>query len=388
MRQLARLSLAMFFGGAVAAAGASAPGRPVSLKATDGMNLAATYFPAAGPGPGILLFHQCNRERSTWNALAAELASKGFHVLTLDYRGYGESGGTPYTQLTFPQQRSVGQKWPGDVDVAFEYLRSQPGVRPDVFGAGGASCGVNQSIQLSRRHPEVKSLVLLSGNTNLEGRKHLQSAPTLPIFLAAADDDGGAVEGMAWLDATSGNAANKFVEYKTGGHGTDMFKAHPDLPKMIVAWYEATLLGKGGGVVSASKRDRPKPGPTVQILVLMDEPGGPARVAEQLAAQSRKDPKSPVLETGFVNRLGYQALEAGDPRSAVEILQINVTANPSSANAWDSLGDAYLADGQKDKAREAAQKALALLPDDKSADGDQRKAIQDSAQGKLDQLKN
>ena len=64
--------------------------------------------------------------------------------------------------------RLVNEVWPGDMDVAFSYLRSQPGVRK-VYGVGGASCGVNQSIHLSRRHPEVKSLVLLSGGTNENG---------------------------------------------------------------------------------------------------------------------------------------------------------------------------------------------------------------------------
>jgi dienelactone hydrolase len=386
MRSLLRLSLGLFFGGSFAVSAATVPGRPVELKASDGTKLAATYFPAASPGPGIMLFHQCNKDRSTWNALAAELASRGFHVLTMDYRGYGESGGTRYTELTFPQQREAGQKWPGDVDVAYAYLKSQPGVRSDVIGAGGASCGVNQSIQLARRHPEVKSLVLLSGNTDRQGRQHLKSASTLPLFLASADDDDGAVELMAWLDATSGNPVNKFVEYKTGGHGTEMFAPHPDLPKDIVAWYEATLLGKGN-VVAASNRSRPPIGPTVRVLMLMDEPGGPARAVEFLAAERKKDPKSPVLEAGFVNRIGYQALEFQDPKSAIAILKMNVEANPGSANAWDSLGDAYLAAGQKDEARQAAEKAIALLPADKSANDDLRKAIRESAQGKLDQLK-
>ena len=50
---------------------------------------------------------------------------------------------------------------------------------------------------------------------------------------------------MAWIDASSDNPANRFVEYKTGGHGTEMFKPHPELPGEIVAWYEATLSGKG-----------------------------------------------------------------------------------------------------------------------------------------------
>jgi cytochrome c-type biogenesis protein CcmH/NrfG len=68
-------------------------------------------------------------------------------------------------------------------------------------------------------------------------------------------------------------------------------------------------------------------------------------------------------------------------------MQLNVEANPSSANAWDSLGDAYLADGQRQKAKEAAEKTLALLPADKSANDDLRKLIRESAQQKLDQLK-
>jgi tetratricopeptide (TPR) repeat protein len=232
----------------------------------------------------------------------------------------------------------------------------------------------------------VKSLVLLSGNTNREGRKHLQSASGLPLLLAAADDDGGAVEIMAWLDATSANSANKFVQYKTGGHGTDMFKTHPDLPGDIVAWYEATLLGRGTAV-SAAKRARPPVGPTVRILVLMDEPGGPARAAELLAAERKKDPKAAILEPGFVNRLGYQAIEADDPRAAVAIMQLNVEAHPSSSNAWDSLGDAYLADGQREKAREASEKVLALVDSDASETKEQRAFIRQSAQQKLDQLK-
>ena len=387
MRSTLRFALALFLGGTLSASGAPATGKSVDLKASDGTKLAVSYYPAAKPGPGILLLHQCNRDRSSWNALAEQLATQGFHVLTLDYRGYGQSGGTPYTELTFPQQQEAGRKWPGDVDVAYAYLRSQPGVRGDVIGAGGASCGVNQSIQLARRHPsEVKSLVLLSGNTDADGRKFLKGASALPLLLAASDDDGGAVEMMAWIDATSGNPANQFIQYKTGGHGTEMFKPHPDLPSDIVGWYEATLLQKGS-VVPASKRARPAPGPRVSLLVMMDEPGGPARAAQQLAAERKKDPGSKVLEAGFVNQLGYQAITAGDTKSAVAILAMNTEANPASANAWDSLGDAYIADGQKDKARAAAEKSLSLLPADKSVDDDMRKLIQQSAQGKLDQLK-
>jgi hypothetical protein len=67
-------------------------------------------------------------------------------------------------------------------------------------------------------------------------------------------------------------------------------------------------------------------------------------------------------------------------------MQLNVQAYPASANVYDSLSDAYLADGQTDLARENAEKALALLPTDPTADEPRRAAIRASAEGKLKQL--
>ena len=120
---------------------------------------------------------------------------------------------------------------------------------------------------------------------------------------------------------------------------------------------------------------------------MMDEPGGPAHVAEALAAERRKDPKSGLLAAGFVNQLGYEAIQGGDARSAIAILQGNVDARPDSSNAWDSLGDAYLAAGQPGKALEASRKSLALVDSDASETKEQRELIRQSAQQKLDQLK-
>src|SRR5215475_1804641 len=175
---------------AVTCAAQTPSSRIVDLTAADGIHLKATYFPAAKPGPGVLLLHQCNRQRKIWDELATQLSAAGINVLSLDLRGFGESGGPFLDKLTPAEAQAEGQKWPGDIDVAFQYLVSQPGVKRDVIGVGGASCGVNNSIQTARRHPnQVKSLVLLSGGTDFAGRQFLRQTPQLPIFAAVADDD-------------------------------------------------------------------------------------------------------------------------------------------------------------------------------------------------------
>src|SRR6266849_4454054 len=117
-------------------------------------SLKGTYFAAGKPGPGVLLLHQCNRQRKVWDDLAARLATAGFHVMTVDLRGYGDSSGTPVDKLSPEEIRVVfSEKMPTDVETAYQYLVSQPGVSRDAVAVGGASCGVNQSVHVAANHP-------------------------------------------------------------------------------------------------------------------------------------------------------------------------------------------------------------------------------------------
>ena len=364
--------------------------RVVDLTASDGVILKATFFAAAQPGPGILLLHQCNRQRKVWDELAAQLASSGLNVLTVDFRGYGESGGKGPDKVSSVQEANqiVKELWPADVDVAFRYLQTQPSVNRGVIGAGGASCGVNQAVQLALRHPEVKSLVLLSETTDRSGRQFLHHSPNLPLFLAAADDDvndPGVVEIMQWLYDESPDPANKFVRYAVGGHGADMFAAHKELPRMIVDWFNATL------------RNSPAPPAThalaawsaeSRFLALADEPDGMRKAEQMFTNQRRDDPSVVLFSEALLNRFGYEHLATGDTKVAIELFQMNVTAYPNSPNVYDSLGDAYLAAGQKDLARQNAKKAIELLASDTTDSPQRRDGIRGSAEQKLKQLGN
>jgi uncharacterized protein HemY len=67
-------------------------------------------------------------------------------------------------------------------------------------------------------------------------------------------------------------------------------------------------------------------------------------------------------------------------------MKLNATAYPKSANAYDSLSYAHLADGQSELARQNARKALELLVSDTMDPQSRRDAIRDSAERKLKQL--
>ena len=361
----------------------------VGLKASDGTLLQATYFASAKPGPGVLLLHQCNQQRKLWDVLGKQLAAEGVNVLTFDYRGYGESGGTPHDKLSDEEQGKMqAEIWPGDIEIAYQYVLAQPGVSRAAIGAGGASCGVVNAIHLARHHSEIKSLVLLAGPTDRDGRKFLQSSKNLPIFTSAADDDAFGPQAllMQWLFSISPNPASRFAHYAAGGHGAEMFAVDTELPGIIANWFSATLTNQSD---RAPKTNGSALNPELlRKLDLIDQPGGAYanQVAKDLAAARQRGAAPELLPEAIVNQLGYEHLQLGDKPGAIAILSLNVALYPDSANVYDSLSDAYLADGQKDLALQNAKKTVELLAHDNIDPEQRRKGIRESAEQKIKQL--
>jgi dienelactone hydrolase len=357
--------------------------QPVTLNAPDGTILKGTYFGSARPGPGVLLLHQCNQQRKLWDVLGERMASSGINVLTLDYRGFGESGGARYDKLAPNEQSRIStETWPGDIDIAFQYLLAQPGVDRGRIGAGGASCGVDNSVKLAQRHPEVKALMLLAGETDRAGRHFVETSNGIPIFASAADDDiyGRQVLEMQWLFSLSRNPSSRFAHYATGGHGAEMFLVHKDLPGTIAEWFAASLMNQPSRIPATN--GSPMQPQVLRALDLIDQQGGTwaSQMAKTLPAASAPFPEF------IVNLLGYEHLQLNDTKGAVEIMKVNAAAYPNSPNAFDSLSDAYLAGGRKDLALQNAKKALELLANDKTDAEKRRNAIRESAEQKVKQL--
>ncbi len=363
----------MSYDGAAMAAGSTV----LEIVADDGVKLAATYTSPGRPGPGVLLLHMCNSDRSAWTGLAEELASGGIHSLALDYRGYGDSGGEQGEGDAARQIRD--EVWPLDIDAAFETLRSRPGVDKARIGAAGGSCGVDNAVTLARRHPgEVTALALLAGGVDAEGTDFLAENPWLPILGSAARDDGQAVGGMRWTVGFSGHPESHFIEYPHGGHGTEMFAVHDDLEPTLADWFEQHLMESP---VQRPDQVTPKPGPSYRLWQELQTAGGIARFAELLRASPGAAAALPP--EGAINAEGYRLIAAGEHQRAIEIMELNVEAYPESANALDSLGDAYLAAGEPEKAAEYARRAIDAIPGDTSISEDFAARVRESAEGKL-----
>ncbi len=149
----------------------------ISFKTQDG---GLVYADAYGKGNrGVVLAHGGRFNKESWKKQAEALATAGFRVLALDFRGYGKSRG------------------PGDADpmsaplhfdvlAAVRYLRKAGAKTVSVVGAsmgGGAAADAS----IAAKPGEIDRVVLLAGasydgpSEKMKGRK---------LFILARDDLG------------------------------------------------------------------------------------------------------------------------------------------------------------------------------------------------------
>lgn len=73
------------------------------------------------------------------------------------------------------------------------------------------------------------------------------------------------------------------------------------------------------------------------------------------------------LKESQLNIVGYNLLQMGKNKEAIEVFKVNCEEFPKSANVYDSLGEAYMIDGNTKLAIKNYEKSLKLNPNNDNA---------------------
>ncbi|HET9888837.1 MAG TPA: alpha/beta fold hydrolase [bacterium] len=141
----------------------------------------------ATKAPLVVLCHQQERDRTSWEPLVAPLLAQGYAVLRLDHRGFGESRKEAKTpqELTTKARDSFHE----DIAAAIRAAGKNPAVDNSRIAIIAAGFSSTYAARAARLNPHVKSLVFLGGYITAEDEDYLIAHPEMPVFIAVASGD-------------------------------------------------------------------------------------------------------------------------------------------------------------------------------------------------------
>jgi len=145
----------------------------ISVTATDGVNLDANIFVPTNllvPAPAIIFINSWALNEYEYLQQAADLAEKGYIVLSYSTRGFGTSGGLIGT--AGPQDMT-------DYSTVIDYLIANYPVDPEAIGTAGISYGSGISLIGAAQDPRVKAVSAMSSWGSLVDALYGNQTPRL-----------------------------------------------------------------------------------------------------------------------------------------------------------------------------------------------------------------
>ena len=375
----------------------SSTGQEVEIKVDSGfieVDGGKLYYEMAGIGENVVLLHDGMVSNEIWD-YQFPLLAKYYRVVRYDRRGYGKSSdpGAPYSDIE-------------DLNEVFIKLGIE---RTILFGmSSGGGCVIDFTL----KYPDkVNSIILVGAVVGGYGYTshmtyrggHLKSPEAMADPEKAADY-------YVWEDpyeiySENQSAKQKIAEilkrnmhrpfnrqyYKPPERIAARFLSEIKIPALVlVGEYDIPDVHAHAGVIHFGI-----PGARREVimksghLIPFEQPGefnsAALRFLRRNEFFSRLDkegikeaeayfnavydskPRVQLFGEAEMNQLGYRYLQDGKTGEAVSLFKLNVISYPDSWNVYDSLGEAFLKDGQKDNAISNYEKSLKLNPANENA---------------------
>lgn len=188
----------------------------VNFISNDGIKIDGRLFGESKNA--VILAHMFPSDQTSWDSMARELSTKGYSVLTFDFRGYGNSQGT----------RDIAGI-DRDEAAAVKYMRRRGTKKLFLIGA---SMGGTASLKQAANDNGVDGVISLSGPIEFQGLSVLKEIGEIksPVLLIAAKDDpAGAADSAKWFfEHLRGPKEIKI--FPGSEHGTAILQGRESLP--------------------------------------------------------------------------------------------------------------------------------------------------------------
>ncbi len=206
---------------------------------------------------------------------------------------------------------------------------------------------------------------LMKWTRALHAGQVFRNAETLRRMITPFMDNYG--YGLQIMNLPAGVDSVRVIRHSGGINGfTSQLWYLPDSEYTIVTLDNTTA--NSGVVADAAFRllhglDVPEPRmPIADEMASLIERDGINAAVEHYHELKTKQPDAYDFSEQQLNELGYVYLNRGEIDIAKQLLALNIEMYPDAFNTWDSMGEAHMQAGEKDKAIAYYRKALELNP--------------------------
>ncbi len=217
----------------------------IVIPTKDDFPLSADYFFGAADGAGVLLLHSCKSSRKVNFSLGETLAQYNHHVLSLDFRGYGNSISEKFSHNSIKHQAQdivsyqaqmlkLTGYWHGDIIAAHQYLSTRMNNNQSI-SVVAIGCATEAAIALAEQ-TRLTALVVVSPKISDIEQERYKNLLDFPTYFIASTHDTESYNIADELFQWNGDKNSKFQSFKGNRSGSLILKRNTEVAQDIALW--------------------------------------------------------------------------------------------------------------------------------------------------------
>ncbi|MBL4940162.1 MAG: hypothetical protein JKY81_00700 [Colwellia sp.] len=212
--------------------------------------LFADYYVGGKRSGGVIVLHDCNRDRRAYSATAKSLAEQGLHTLLVDLRGYGESISSAYSQeiakkkskdiISYQSEMAlITAHWPSDLLASYQFLAKKVAKNKDI-AIVASGCSSAYAVALAEKI-QFNSMVLITPKMTYGAKERYKNLVDIPSYFITSLHHQDSYQTAQELFVWSGAKQSKIQVFKGDRYNSQLISRQKHLVNDIALWVKHNL---------------------------------------------------------------------------------------------------------------------------------------------------